>query len=1623
MPPLNTAVSSVIHYIVSKRVYKKIGLWTLRILAGLVILVIILAGLIYVPAVQDAIVPRVLDRLNAGSDTTYAVRGLRLRFPLDITVTDAAMLAYGDTAVSVRDARLNIDFWPLLSGDVRISSAGLSTVYYRQGTPDSTLYMTARLRDARLHDASLGLKSHLIDVDRLSADGIRVDLVMLQDTTQTPPDTTQTDWRIRAREIELGDVTYRMQMLPLIDTLTAHVADARLVGGDISLARRTMDVDTLAVDSVSARYLLPSPEYLAAHPADTVAAPAAPITPDDRLWTIRGRHIALTRSDALYAVSGAVPAPGLDMNYIQASDINIAVDSFYNRGVDIVVPLSRLTLDERCGIHLDASGTFSMNAGAMEASGFDISTLYSHITLDAAIGIGDLLADPTLPLRLKADADIGLRDVMAAMPPLTPVLAAMPRDNGLKVNVDVSGVAGDIEIAALDAGMPGCFGIEANGRVIGINDFDTASGNISLSGNVRDGNMLKATLLQSKTGTGINIPPLKLDGHVTVDRGTWAARMRGVTGGGTLALDGRWNGNAESYSGDVELVRFPVNSFMPSLGVGAATVRLDVSGRGYNPLSANTVFKAAADVTSVEYLKREYKALRATADIAGGHADISLDSDNRPADFTLTASGNLAGQTYDWNVDLDIRNLDLRAIGLTDSVSDGRGHLAGTMSLSPSARAVTADLRLSDFSWQQGNITINNQNIDLAVTGRDTLTSAHLVNGDLTMSFTSPMCYDSLMSRVTAVGIVADSIMRDYRLDVPVLQRALPPMTLTLDAGQSNVLAQLLSSGKIAYDTLYMRASNDSLIRLDAALRGFRSGTTLLDTITLAMSQVRRALKYRIAVDNRPGTMDAFAHVEADGFISRRGLAVMFRQSDISDKVGYTLGLLMHAEEKNRLSMHIIPEHPVIAYKEWTVNKDNYLIVDLAARHLAADLRMRNDESSISIYTAGDSTAIERPLQPDVNVSISDMKLSDWLSINPFAPPVRGDLSADVRLGFEENSLNGTGTARLSDFYYGKQRVGDFDLDLDLRTIGRALKADVSLDVDGHKRITASGVLNDTTAVTPMSVDVVVDSLPLSIVNPFLPVGTATIRGSLSGQMKATGRLAEPVLDGWLTFDSTAVRLAMTGTDYRFSQTRIPVDSNRVAFNGFEIRGTNDNPLVINGTVDASSLIEPRIDLRLKASDFGVVNSSRRARGAQVYGRAFIDLDSRIRGTLSFLNIDAALNLLPGTNVTYVLDSDVTTLTSQSADDMVRFVNFNDTVQVARADTIAPSGMLMNLDARLTVSDGSTVNVDLSADGKNKASVQSAGNLNFHIDPMGDMRLTGRLNINDGFVRYTPPFMSEKNFSFLEGSYVSFSGDVMNPLLNIHAVDRMRANVTQQGQNSRLIYFDVALNVTGTLENMNVAFDLSTDDDITVQNELESMSPEQRANQAMNLLLYNMYTGKGTTANSNLSGNALYSFLASQLNNWAANTIKGVDISFGIDQYDRTVDGTTGTTMSYSYRVSKSLFNDRFKIIVGGNYSTDADADENFSQNLINDISFEYLINKAGTMYVRLFRHTGYESILEGEITQTGVGFVYKRKMRRLSEVFKRQRKETQAPVNLPEQTELKPVRSEAIRRDDEKSK
>lgn len=138
---------------------------------------------------------------------------------------------------------------------------------------------------------------------------------------------------------------------------------------------------------------------------------------------------------------------------------------------------------------------------------------------------------------------------------------------------------------------------------------------------------------------------------------------------------------------------------------------------------------------------------------------------------------------------------------------------------------------------------------------------------------------------------------------------------------------------------------------------------------------------------------------------------------------------------------------------------------------------------------------------------------------------------------------------------------------------------------------------------------------------------------------------------------------------------------------------------------------------------------------------------------------------------------------------------------------------------------------------------------------------------------------------------------------------------------------------------------------------------------------------------------ALNSVLQSQINSLAGG-LKNASISVGIE--DRTSAETGDTQKDFSFRYAQRLFNDRVQIVIGGKVSTGSNA-TNSNESFIDNISLEYRLDRTGTRYIRAFHNKNYESILDGEITETGVGVVLRRKMDRLGElfIFKRKKKDT----------------------------
>lgn len=1576
---------------------------TLRVFLAILIFILLIPVLIYIPPVQTLLKDVACSVVKDKTGMDIGIEKFRLKFPLDVSLQGVSVVeATGDTMVSAREVIADVKLMPLLHLDVDVNRIRLLQGYYRMVSTDSSMIMKIR--------------AGLLDVDSKSAvsikDGPQIFLnkVLLKDgdvslymnvwkKKPVPPDsvTPTMPLVIRATDLKVQNIRFAMSMLPVIDTLAVATRDLDLKNAVIDLGSSKIDADNLRLAHGSFVYTAPTPEYVRTHPA-----PVDTITPPSPPFKIKVRRIAIADFRGVYGIKGARPASGFDPNRLELSNIDIALHDFYNEASTVVLPVESIRADERSGLRItEGSGTFRLDSVGISLADLKVRTPFSRIDVSADIPFALMELNPDAPLDVKADASIGLPDAEAFLPSLSAYTKYFPKHSPLEARVVASGRLSDVDISSLDARMAGIFRLRARGYARNVLDFKRLDAFVDIDGEVSN----PSPIDKIAGPLGFELPPFRLSGTASALRNSYTADLRLKSPAGDVSAKGHVSLGAESYNADVETRNVDIARFLPTLGIGSLTASVSASGAGFNPAKPGAATNIKADVANIVYNGKPLRDITADVTLKDGLYAIDAASRNPSANFDISLTGQVAPDLYSARGRVQLFDVDLQALGLTKDICSGSGDILIDATASPERWLYDADLRIENFDWNLPDTYIHLPNGLKADLVADETSVKLLMDAQQTsVSFESSAGLERVVGAFMKASDIAMAAIDRRRVAVDTLQRMLPPFTLDVNASGRGLLSQFLTPSGLSLDTVYAHLANDSVISGRIGALALNTGSVKLDTLALDLHQRGSLIDYKGHLGNRPGTFDEFAQVDLSGYFGYNRLSAFLRQRNIQGQMGYRIGLTAALDADDNVSLHFTPLKATIAYLPWKFNTDNHIDYNLRSRMVDANLQASSKESSILVRTEENAGAGGS----DLHLNLTNIHVQDFLQMFVSAPPLTASVNSDIRLHYDGSKLEGSGTLGVSDFIYDKSYVGDFNLNLDA---GVDFKGDTNvslgLDVDGRrdamKLVAVLGPDEASGALDVKDVRLALSRFPLRVANPFLGASVARLGGYLNGDMSMTGSIARPVLNGSISCDSVNVFVPFFGSSLRFDTVPVTVKDNILAFDRFDVWGANQNPLTLDGTVNASELADIRFDLSAKASDFLLMKNDKRAR-SDLYGRLAINLDATCRGSMRALDINADAGVLGSTDVYYNLPASTAMTVDEGDNGVVTFVNLNDTTLTASKDTV-PNMMYMRLNARLNVAQGTQVTVNLSQNGTDKVVVNPSGQLTFSQNYMGDMHLNGQLNTGEGMARYNVPVMGEKSFDILQGSYVLWNGALLNPVLNLKLSDRIKASVSQNGGNTRLVNFIVGVSATGTLSQPNVAFDLSTDDDMSLQNELQSMTAEQRQQQAMNLLITGQYTGLGMKSNAGpITGN-VYSFLASQLNSWAAKTIRGVDLSFGVNQYDNKTDGRSSVTTSYSYQLSKSLFNNRFKINVGGNYSTDASADENLTQNLISDISFEYTIKQTGNMSIlaKLFRHIDYESILEGDVTETGVGLVFKRRVNNLFHFFRfRKRKKKQPADSVP---------------------
>ncbi len=1554
----------------------------LKVIGCLIVLILLIPVLLYLPPVQDFAVKTATKLVADKTGMKIGIDKLRLKFPVNLSLSGVSVIeATGDTMVLAREALVDVKLKPLIGLDVQIKRLRLRDGYYRMLSPDSSMLMT--------------IKAGLLEVDDKSSANIKTSTISLNDAklrdgeialsmdvwkqTSTPKDTTSTPFYITAKKLDIQNMTFLMTMLPTIDTLRFQASHLILDDGIVDLRTNSIRMSDVTASHGEALMLAPSLEYVKEHPApapDTTAAPSEPTT-------VVAERITLTDFNARYAVKDSPVVKGFDTNDIRVSGLDIELENFYNQASNITLPITYLKGMEQCGLTItEGKGTFSMDSTGMKLKDFDIKTPFSHVQATAAIPNALLAFEPSALLDVDINASLGMNDINSFMPDLAAYTSAVPAATPLNAKVKANGQLGDADIEQFDVALPGTLSLRAVGKAKNALDMKELVANLTFDGELRRPGIVKKFVQLD----GINIPTLNIKGTASANRENYAADFKLTTPQGNLAANGHVGMNSERYDVKAAVHSLNVGSFIGDKTIGPVTATLSANGAGFNPEKRGAHTDVRLDLASAIYNGHSIKDITLLATLANEDFTLKAKSPNPLLSFDINGSGRISDNLYQADITADIHNVDLQALGFSETANGGGASLHINGTASPHTWIYDVDLNAKDIDWHMADQDINiPDGVDLKFVSN--ASDVHCLIGarGANVEFLSSAGLEYVVKKFTEVSAMVPKVIEDRRLDVEQLKEKLPPFTLTADVDGKGVVSQFLSPSGMGIGDLTMKLSKDSLINGDIVLNKLTTSSMRLDTITVGLNSRGNLLDYIIHLGNRPGTLDEFANVRVSGYLGENRLSAYLVQHNIKNKMGYRLGFTASLAD-SIMSLRFTPLKATIAYLPWTFNLDNYIDVNMKSLKLNANLEASSDKSSILLRTEKNEQGLD-----NLHLNLTNIQVADFthMMLNP--PPVTASVNSDIKVRYTGKALVGKGTLNINDFYYDRKRVGDFDFTLAAGMGNKGKSAGkVGLVIDGAEAAAVQFVLapdsiNPNGGMLAERLKLILTKFPLAIANPFFPPETMKLAGALNGDMSLSGSFTAPLLNGSIACDSVSLFMNMLGTRFRFGGTPITVTDNVLDFHEFDIFAVNKNPLTLRGTVDATKMTDMKFDLSAKASNIQLVGG--KGSGAEVTGTLFTDLDATVKGPMSMMNIDATVNVLPATDVIYNMAMTSDGLSQgQGADNVVKFVNFSDSTAVAKADSLT-STLGMRITAKAIISQGTQVAVNLGDAGK--VECNPSGTLNYFQNYVGDMRLNGTLYTGSGYANYSIMLIGKKNFNFDQNSHITWSGDILNPALSITATDPVKASI-QTGGNTRLVNFLVTLSIGNTLSAPSVVFDLSTDDDLSISNELQSMTADQRQQQAISLLLTGMYQGPNSkSVGSGLGTGQIYSFLTSQLNSFLADNVKGVDINLGVNQYETGTDGNTSTNTSYSYQVSKSLINNRFKIIVGGNYSTDASADETFQQNLISDIAFEYILKQTNNMSLnaRLFRHTGFESVLEGEITETGVGLSLRRRLAYFTEI------------------------------------
>ena len=1019
-----------------------------------------------------------------------------------------------------------------------------------------------------------------------------------------------------------------------------------------------------------------------------------------------------------------------------------------------------------------------------------------------------------------------------------------------------------------------------------------------------------------------------------------------------------------SYIGNIILEDFNIGEMLNDPLVQNTSLNLDVDGKSFKFEELETNIKGA--ISYLDYNNYKYTTIEVSGDFGKNifNGLLKARDPNINIDFNGLADISNEIRKFDFNANVYYANLNALNFVTRDSISEFKG-------------LVNMQVTGSTYDNFQGKVDVEStayKNQDDAYNFKDFTITSSFVNEERTIEINSPdIVKGTIVGKFKTreiLKLIENSVGSIYTNYQP--HEVLDDQYLNFNFNIYNQIATIIDKD------LNLAANTRIKGRVETDEKGFQ-----LEFKSPQVSFKKYFAKnIDIEVDNKNPVYNTYVQLDSlssevyslsdFSLINVTKRDTLFVKSEFkggkNSVDNYDLNLFYTIDNDNKSVVGFRKSEFKFKGFDWFVNsnKDNLNTIRFDNdfnNFEISDIRINQNEEEILLAGVLRDSTFKNLNLDFKNVQLK--KITPRIDSLALSGRVNGKLAllqndgvylpkSDIEI--EQFSVNTFNLGKLKAIVKGDNSLTKYELDIKLQN-------------DNIKSLDATGFVDVNKNKPNINVDVAFQDFLLDPLNPLGEGVISNIRGLVSGDVKVSGNLNKPSIDGELLLDQAGLSIPYLNVDYSFDfDSRVTLSNQRFVFNNVAMTDSKyfSNGF-LNGFIQHDNFGDWELGLDLTTDRLLVLNT-KESEDELYYGTGFVSGKANIKGFTDNLTIYVDGRTEEGTVFNIPLND------SESFGDnsYIKFLSPDERTAKANGNVYTQTEIKgLNLEFNLDVRPNAEIEIVIDKESGSIIKGKGNGNLGIFINTNGKFEMFGDFVVTEGIYNFKYGAFVEKLFTVEPGGKIEWDGEPFNAEINLKALYNTSTNpsVLLDGPINRSIPVNIEINLTGRLEKPDPDFTFSFPNvESTIKAELDYRlsSKEQRSNQAIYLLTSGSFFGGSLDFTGTIS-ERLNGIVNSIFGDDNDNFKIGLDLDLAQNNPDFETESRVGLTLQTKLS-EKVIINGKVGVPFGSTTQT----------TIAGDVQIDWLLNDDGTLRATVFNRENAIRNFGEEIGFTqGLGISY----------------------------------------------